>query len=39
MDGAEFTKCYKEAVKDFLPKLTQEYDGLYGVSFELGGVE
>ncbi len=39
MDGAEFTKYYKEAVKDFIPKLTREYDGLYGVSFELAGVE
>jgi len=39
MDLAVFIKYYKDAVKDFFPKLMREYDGLYGVSFELSGVE
>ncbi len=39
MDSVKFIRCYKDAVKDFLPKLLREYSGLYGVSFELAGVE
>lgn len=39
MDSVKFIECYKDAVKDFLPKLEREYDGIYGVSFELAGVE
>ncbi len=39
MDGEEFIRYYKDAVKEFFPKLAREYDGLYGVSFELAGVE
>ncbi len=39
MDSVKFIRCYKDAVMDFLPNLLREYNGLYGISFELAGVE
>lgn len=40
LDGEQFQALFREAVKDYYPKLKEQYAGqsIYGISFEIGGI-